>query len=129
MNTARRQSKFAQWGMVLLTLVLLVAPFAVSAQNYHLKDQVTERCSTTVHIVPHYQDDDGPINPPGTVVLQRNSHGVSDWSNVMVLTYHPDGNVTWYCGTTRENTTCPDETVAVKARLGLWRALLIDCLA
>ncbi len=129
MNSSYHPFKFAAWGLVFLALVGLLVPYAVSARSLHILEDVIERCSTTVHIVPAYTEEPGNINPPGAIVLHRTSpNALTAWSSVMFLTYMPDGNIRWYCGTTDEESGCPDDTVAVKARLGPSRLLEILCL-
>ena len=90
---------------------------------------MTERCSGMVAIVPSY--DDMP-NTPGTVILRRDSNGFSVWRHLTVK-LNSDGYIRWWCKPegeewTKERSRCGDRSTKIRARLGAWRELQIECL-
>jgi hypothetical protein len=93
------------------------------------REMMTERCSGTVAIVPSY--DDMP-STPGTVILKRGTNGFSEWKHVTVK-LNPDGYIRWWChsegeGWTKERSRCGNRSTKIRARLGAWRELQIECL-
>ena len=90
---------------------------------------MTERCSGMVAIIPSY--DDMP-NTPGTVILRRGTNGFSVWRHLTVK-LNPDGYIRWWCqpegkGWTKERSRCGNRSTRIRARLGPWRELQIECL-
>jgi hypothetical protein len=65
---------------------------------------MTDRCSAEVAFPPHY---DAPPNTKGTIVLQRDDSGRTEWTTPFSVQLSKDGHIRWWCHSTKGNAFDP----------------------
>jgi hypothetical protein len=136
MNTPTRQR-------ISIALAILIAAaangtYAQSSQKGKVKETLTDRCSTSVRIVPSliYSPNNATMveGSKDPIRLDRNSPAAQSFSTPRSVGLLSDGYFKWFCGTnadqkggTQEKSRCPQGTNALAARLGPDRLLSIQC--
>jgi hypothetical protein len=87
--------------------LLLFSPAALA--NEIMKD----RCSAEVAFPMHY---DSRPNTEGTIVLQRDKSGRTDWTHPFTVQISKEGRIRWWCHSTKGNAFDP----------GTWRVKDVD---
>ena len=138
MNTATKQRISIAIAMLIATATAPNNMPAQPASKGKVLETLTDRCSTSVRIVPSLifsPNDttmvDGNKSP---IRLDRNSSASQHFTKPVSVGLLADGHFQWFCGTnadqkggTAERSRCPQGTNAMAARLGSDRLLSIQC--